>query len=282
MTELTYAAAPSRLQELRKLSAFVRRDFLVQWSYRLSFLTSFVGLFGGALIFYFIGKMVDPATIPTVGGKQVSYLEFAVVGMTLGGFVHLGLERVSAALRNEQLMGTLESLLTTPTSSQTIQVGSILFDLIFIPLRMCLLLLVLGLVFGLGLDIGGVPEALVLLVFFMPFVWGLGILAAAITLTFRRGAGMVGLAIAGLTLISGLYFPIALLPNWLETVSAANPLTIAASGLRDALLGDTGWGSIGGDILILLPLSIVSILVGAFAFKLALSRERRLGTLGAY
>ena len=282
MTELTYAAAPSRLQELRKLSAFVRRDFLVQWSYRLSFLTSFVGLFGGALIFYFIGKMVDPATIPTVGGKQVSYLEFAVVGMTLGGFVHLGLERVSAALRNEQLMGTLESLLTTPTSSQTIQVGSILFDLIFIPLRMGLLLLMLGLVFGLGLDIGGVPQALVLLVFFMPFVWGLGILAAAITLTFRRGAGMVGLAIAGLTLISGLYFPLALLPNWLETVSAANPLSIAASGLRDALLGDTGWGSIGGDILILLPLSIVSILVGAFAFKLALSRERRLGTLGAY
>jgi ABC-2 type transport system permease protein len=282
MTELIYADAPSRISELRKLSAFVRRDFLVQWSYRLSFLTSFVGLFGGALIFYFIGQMVDPATIPTVGGKQVSYLEFAVVGMTLGGFVHLGLERVSAALRNEQLMGTLESLLTTPTSSQTIQIGSILFDLIFIPLRMCLLLLMLGLVFGLGLDIGGVPEALVLLVFFMPFVWGLGILAAAITLTFRRGAGMVGLAIAGLTLISGLYFPIALLPNWLETASAANPLTIAASGLRDALLGNTGWDSIGGDILILLPLSIVSILVGAFAFKLALSRERRLGTMGAY
>jgi ABC-2 type transport system permease protein len=282
MTELTYAAAPSRIKELRKLSAFVRRDFLVQWSYRLSFLTSFVGLFGGALIFYFIGQMVDPAAIPTVGGKQVSYLEFAVVGMTLGGFVHLGLERVSAALRNEQLMGTLESLLTTPTSSQTIQVGSILFDLIFIPLRMGLLLLMLGLVFGLGFDIGGVPQSLVLLVFFMPFVWGLGILAAAITLTFRRGAGIVGLATAALTLISGLYFPLALLPNWLETVSAANPLTIAASGLREALLGNTGWGSIGGDILILLPLSIVSILVGALAFKLALTRERRLGTLGAY
>lgn len=282
MTELTYAAAPSRLKELRKLSAFVRRDFLVQWSYRMSFLTSFIGLFGGALIFYFIGKMVDPASIPTVDGKQVSYLEFAVIGMTLGGFVHLGLERVSAALRNEQLMGTLESLLTTPTSSQTIQVGSILFDLIFIPLRMALLLLMLGLVFGLGLDVGGVPQALVLLAFFMPFVWGLGILAAAITLTFRRGAGIVGLATGALTLISGLYFPLALLPGWLETASAANPLSIAATGLREALLGDTGWDSIGGDILILMPLSILSILVGALAFKLALTRERRLGTLGAY
>ena len=282
MTELTYADAPSRLQELRKLSAFVRRDLLVQWSYRLSFLTSFIGLFGGALIFYFIGKMVDPATIPTVGGKQVSYLEFAVVGMTLGGFVHLGLERVSAALRNEQLMGTLESLLTTPTSSQTIQIGSVLFDLIFIPLRMGLLLLLLALVFGLNLDAGGVPQSLVLLVFFMPFVWGLGILAAAITLTFRRGAGIVGLAIGALTLVSGLYFPLTLLPNWLETISAANPLAIAATGLRDALLGGTGWDSIWNDILILTPLSIASILVGTIAFKLALTRERRLGTLGAY
>ena len=282
MTELTYADAPSRLQELRKLSAFVRRDLLVQWSYRLSFLTSFIGLFGGALIFYFVGKMVDPASIPTVGGKQVSYLEFAVVGMTLGGFVHLGLERVSAALRNEQLMGTLESLLTTPTSSQTIQVGSVLFDLIFIPLRMGLLLLMLALVFGLSLDAGGVPQSLVLLAFFMPFVWGLGILAAAITLTFRRGAGVVGLATAALTLVSGLYFPLALLPNWLETVSAANPLAIAATGLRDALLGGAGWGSIGNDIMILTPLSIASILVGMIAFKLALTRERRLGTLGAY
>ncbi len=282
MTELTYTATPSRIQELRKLGAFFRRDLLVQWSYRLSFLTSFVGLFGGALVFYFVGKMVDPATIPAVDGKQVTYLEFAVIGMTLGGFVHLGLERVSAALRNEQLMGTLESLLTTPTSSQTIQVGSILFDLIFIPLRMGLLLLMLALVFGLGLDISGVPQALVLLAFFMPFVWGLGILAAAITLTFRRGAGIVGLATGALTLISGLYFPLVLLPNWLETVSAGNPLSIAANGLREALLGGAGWGSLGGDILILTPLSIVSILVGTIAFKLALMRERRLGTLGAY
>jgi hypothetical protein len=62
----------------------------------------------------------------------------------------------------------------------------------------------------------------------------------------------------------------------------ANPLTIAATGLREALLGSTGWDSIGGDILILTPLSIVSIFVGTIAFKLALTRERRLGTLGAY
>jgi ABC-2 type transport system permease protein len=269
-------------RELRKLAAFVRRDFLIAWSYRLSFVTSFVGLVGGALVFYFVGLMVDPAAIPEVAGEPVTYLEFAVIGMTLGGFVHLGLERVSAALRAEQLMGTLESLLATPTASQTIQVGSVLFDLIFIPVRMAIVLTVLALLFGLGLDPGGIPQALVVLLLFMPFVWGLGILAAAITLTFRRGSGVVALGIAGLTLVSGLYFPLELLPGWLEAAAAANPLAIAADALRDALLGGVGWSELGPDVLVLAPLSIVSLGLGTLGFALALRRERRLGTLGAY
>ena len=50
----------ARALELRKLAAFVRRDFLVAWSYRLSFLTELLGLVAGALVFYFVGLMVDP------------------------------------------------------------------------------------------------------------------------------------------------------------------------------------------------------------------------------
>ena len=272
----------SRRVELGKLAAFVRRDFLVAWSYRLSFVTGFAGLVAGALIFYFVGLMVDPATIPPVNGQPVTYLEFAIVGMALGGFIQLGLDRVSAALRNEQLMGTLESLLSTPTAPATVQVGSVLFDLIFIPLRMTILLATLALVFGLGLQLDGVPQALVILVFFMPFVWGLGILAAAITLTFRRGSGIIGLGLAALTLVSGLYFPVGLLPGWLTTSAEANPIAIAAQSLREALLGGADWSTVGPDILILAPLSVLSFLLGTAAFRLALRRERRLGTLGTY
>jgi ABC-2 type transport system permease protein len=147
---------------------------------------------------------------------------------------------------------------------------------------MTVLLITLALAFGLGLQLDGVPQAVVVLVFFMPFVWGLGILAAAITLTFRRGSGVVGLAIAGLTLISGLYFPIGLLPDWLSTAAEANPLAIAAEELRHALLGGADWGAVGPDLLILTPLSLLSFLLGTAAFRLALRRERRLGTLGAY
>ncbi len=273
---------PGFLGELRKLSAFLRRDFLVAWSYRLSFLTSLLSLVGAAFIFYFVGLMVDPTKLPEVAGTQVSYLEFAAVGMALSGVIHLGLERVSTAMRSEQLMGTLESLLSTPTSHATVQIGSVLFDFLFIPVRMGIFLAALMVAFGVQLQVGAVPQTLLLLLVFVPFVWGLGVLAAAMTLTFRRGGGVVAMAVLGVTLVSGVYFPVGLLPGWLQSVAQASPIAVTVTAMRDALLGGAGWGEIAPKALLILPASLVSVALGTVAFRLALRRERRLGTLGTY
>ena len=281
MNQLSLSASRT-MSEVRKLPAFVRRDFLIAWSYRMSFVSDILGLVGATFIFYFIGRMVDPAKIPSISGTKVTYLEFAAIGMALGGFMHLGLERVSAALRGEQLMGTLESVLATRTAPTTIQVGSVLWDLIFIPLRMAALLTVLAVTFGLGLQPEGIPKAFAVLAVFVPFVWGLGVISAAITLTVRRGAGIVGLATMLITLGSGAYFPIDLFPHWIARTAAANPVALAIDGLRQALLADASWGMILPKTLVLAPIAIVSLTLGAVVFKLALARERRLGTVAIY
>jgi ABC-2 type transport system permease protein len=268
--------------ELRKLPAFVRRDFLIAWSYRMSFVTDVVGIVGQALLFYFVGLMVDESVLPTYQGTQVTYLEFAAVGMALSVFVQFGLQRVAAAVRAEQLMGTLESLLTSPTAVPTIQVGSVAFDLVYMPLRLIVFLGALALAFGLGFEPSGLLPATAVLVAFLPFVWGLGVVSAAVTLTFRRGGGMIGMGLLGLGLISGAYFPVTLLPGWLEATAAANPIALAIDGMRDALLGGAGWGAVGPAVAVLAPLSVVSLALGLAAFRLALRRERRIGTVGQY
>lgn len=270
------------LGELAKLTAFVRRDFLVAWSYRLSFVTSLLSLVGAAFIFYFVGQMVDPAKLPEIAGTRVSYLEFAAVGMALSGFIHLGLERVSTVVRSEQMMGTLESLLSTPTSPATVQVGSVLFDLFFIPIRMGVFLGALALAFGVDLRLSGIPQALALVAVFVPFVWGLGVLAAGMTLTFRRGAGVVAAATLGLTLLSGVYFPVGLLPHWLHSLAEASPIAITVTAMREALLGGAGWADVAPKLLQIAPASVAAVAIGTIAFRLALRRERRLGTLGSY
>jgi ABC-2 type transport system permease protein len=268
--------------ELRKLPAFVRRDFLVAWSYRLPFITDWIGLAFQALIFYFIGLMVDPSKLPTYGGEQTTYLAFAAVGIAISAFMTLALGRVSAGIQQEQLAGTLESLLMTPTSPATVQLGAVFYDLIYVPLRTAVFLVTIAVAFGLDFHANGVVPALVVLVVFIPFVWGLGVAAAGATLTFRRGSGAVGLVMTVLVLFSGAYYPLDLLPGWIADLAEVNPITIAVDGMREPLLGGTGWEGVGRAVAVLLSLAVASLALGAVAFRSALRRERRRGTLGLY
>jgi len=268
--------------ELRKLPAFVRRDFIVAWSYRLPFVGDWLGLVLQAFMFYFVGLMVDESKLPTFGGSQVSYLEFVAVGIAMSAFITLALGRVASGMQQEQFAGTLESLLMTPTSPATVQLGSVVYDLIYIPIRTAVFLVVIAVAFGLDFHLDGLLPAAVVLLAFIPFVWGLGIASAGTTLTFRRGSGIVGLGSTVLVLFSGAYYPLDLLPGWLATLAEGNPITIAVDGMREPLLAGSGWEGIGTAILVLVPLSAVSLTAGALVFRACLRRERRRGTLGLY
>jgi ABC-2 type transport system permease protein len=268
--------------ELAKLPAFVRRDLRIALSYRMAFFGGLLGLAAHALVFSFIGKLVDPARLPEFGGSRVSYMEFVTIGIALNMVVIALLAQVATAIRGEQLLGTLESLLATPTKTGTIQVGSAALAFLTIPLRLGLFITVLALIFGLDFSVSGVLPAAVIVLAFLPFLWGLGLLAGGAILTFRRGVGALTAGTTALSLASGAFFPLSVLPHWLQTIAQANPLAIAIEGLREALIGGTGWTSVGSSVLELAPLSLVAMLLGITAFRLALQRERRNGTLGLY
>jgi ABC-2 type transport system permease protein len=254
---------------------------LVAWSYRTAFIGEWVGLLTGAATFYFVGLMVNPKTLPQYGGTKTTYMEFVAAGIALGAFIQVGLGRVGAALRGEQLMGTLESLLMTPTSVATIQVGSAVYDLIYVPIRTALFFVLITLLFGLHFEPSGIGPAVVSLLLFIPFVWGLGVTSAAITLTVRRGGTAFALGVSALIVGSGAFFPLALLPDWVTSITRFNPVTLAVDGIRRPLLGG-GWGGIWPHGLLLAPMALVTLVAGLFAFRLALRREQRRGTLGLY
>ena len=253
------AAARQRLAvgfaETRKLQAFVRRDLLVMLSYRVAFVSDLIFIAAQAVLFYFLARIVDPAQLPTYGGTTATYMEFVMIGVVVSTVGGLLLQRVASAIRDEQMMGTLESLLMSPTSLATIQAGSIAVDLLFVPVRMGALLAVVAIAFGLDLHADGVIPSVIIFAAFVPFVWGLGLAGAAGTLTFRRGGGLVAAAVSVLALASGAFFPLTLLPAWLQTLAEVNPLAIAIEGIREALIGGAGWEAVRSDVLLLLPLS---------------------------
>ena len=279
------AERPSRwpvVEEIRKLPAFLRRDFLVAWTYRLAFVVDWLNLFGQILVFSLVGRLIDPSTLPVIGGEQVTYVEFVVTGIAVTTLLQISLGRVVAATREEQLMGTLEALLMTPTSQWTIQVGLVVYDLVYVPIRTLGIVLIAVLLFDASIHASGLGPAIAILLVFMLFAWGVGMLGAALVLTFRRGVNVLTFATSIVMIGSNAYVPVDVLPSWAAWIAVINPVTFAIDGVRGALLGGGGWQDAVDTIVILLPIALISLLVGVVSIRLALARERRRGTLGLY
>lgn len=270
------------MAEVAKLPAFVRRDVKIALSYRVAFASDVLGLAAQVVVFSFVAKLVDPTRLPTFGGTQITYLEFVATGLVLNLMLGVLLYRVAGAIRQEQLQGTLESLMVTPTATATVQIGSVASTLLMVPLRATLMMGAIAIVFGLGFDPAGVAPAALVMAALVPFAWGLGLATGAAIVTFRRGSGALGVGTVLLGLASGAVFPLALLPAWLATIAEWNPLAIAIQGVREALLGGGGWSEALADVAVLIPLSCLALAAGVLLFRLALDRERRRGTLGMY
>ena len=113
---------------MNKARAFLRRDFGIEASYRLNFLLSLFSVFLAAAVFHFLGKVVDPAAL---GGAGYDYFSFAIVGIAFSSFLRTGLFSFSSALREEQMMGTLEAMLATPVRGAEVVVYSSLWRFLF-------------------------------------------------------------------------------------------------------------------------------------------------------
>jgi ABC-type polysaccharide/polyol phosphate export permease len=268
--------------ELRKIPAFVRRDFLVTWSYRFAFLSDFVNMFVQIITFGLVGQIVNPASLPEYGGSQPGYVEFVVVGIVVTSFLQIALSRVVNVIRQEQFQGTLEEIMMTPTTTSMFQIGSVAYDLVYVPVRTTLFLLAVSLLTNISFTPSGYFLAVPILLVFIPFVWGLGIITAAATLTFRRGAGLITFFVSGLVLLSESYFPISVFPAWLESIARINPLYVALRAVRELVIGSSGWDVVPGTLAYLAPWAALSLIAGTWAFRWALARERRAGTLGSY
>jgi ABC-2 type transport system permease protein len=269
-------------EDLAKVPAFFRRDLISLLSYRTAYITDWINLVVQVFLFYFLSKLIPPDRLPRYGGEPTSYIEFVAVAITLTAFIQASLGRLIAAIRNEQMMGTLESLMLMPMSAEMLQIGSVLYDLVYVPVRTVVFLGLVAVLFDVQFNVGGLLPTAAIFVVFTPFMWGLGVLSAAAVLTFKRGSGIVGIVGTLLTFTSGAYFPVAYLPRWLRGIATNNPITTAIEASRQALLGAVDWSQVTSTILRLIPLAAISLFVGLTTFRLALQRERWRGTMGLY
>lgn len=265
-----------------RIAAFLRRDLLMAWSYRAAFFADAANLVMQALLFVYVSRLVDVDRITAFGGSQSGYLAFVTVGIAISAFLAIGFGRLGSAIASERFMGTLESVLMTPTGLSTLQLGWLAYDLIYVPIRTGVFIVIMAVAYDLAFDVTGTLPAATFLFAFLPFVWGIGALRAASTMVFRRGGMLTNAGAFALTLGSGAYFPLELLPGWAQYLARFNPLALAVDGSRAALMDSAGWGELLQPLLGLMLLSVLTLVVGLIVFRASLRRELKAGGVGLY
>jgi len=277
---MTLAARTAGLLPTR-LAAFLRRDLRESLSYKFAFVTSFFGILFSTATFYFVAKLVPPGTasLEPFGGD---YFSFAVVGVAFASLLGMFQAGLPAVIRSAQVSGTLEAVLLTPASMPTVLIGSSLYALVFQSFRTALHLALAVLVFGMKL--GPVDWAGALAVFALTALCflGVGILSASFILVYKLG-NPFGWILGGISgLLGGMVFPVSLLPPWLRWASSLLPVTYALDGMRRSLLAAAGFAAVLPDIAALAAFNVVLLPLSLLAFRAALRKAKRDGTLTHY
>ena len=267
---------------LRTLSAFLLRDLKQTLSYKFAFLLDIASIFFNAATFYFVSKLFDSATSPHLEAYGGAYFPFVLIGIAFSTYQTTGLTSFSQSLRQEQYMGTLESILVTPIRIPTFLTGSALWDFIYSTFEVFFYFLTAFIFFGLTLPQANLIPALVSLVLTLITFMGLGILAAAFILKFKKGNPVTWVIATASELLGGVYVPTSVLPDWMQSISQWIPMTHALASLRATLLSPAGFREIGPHLLFLAIFSVIIWTVGIFAFTWALKKTQEDGSLGHY
>ncbi|MDT8305257.1 MAG: ABC transporter permease [Anaerolineae bacterium] len=266
---------------LRHLRAFLVRDLQTEVSYRISFLLSFSGVIFTSVTYYFLSRLFGDNVAPFLGEYGGDYFAFAIIGVAFASYFGLGLNGFARALREAQTTGTLEAMMMTPAPVSTIVLGSAAWSYAFTTLRV-LVYLLLGILLGLDLRGANYLAALVTLLVAIVAFASLGIIAAGIIMVIKRGDPVTALFNSVAALVGGVYYPIAVMPDWLQAVAHLLPITYALNAMRLALLGDATWAEILPDLLALTAFAVVLFPLSLFVFARAVEWARRDGSLAHY
>ena len=205
---------------------------------------------------------------------------YLLVGALLWGYLSLVFMEAAYAISWERWEGTIEYTFMAPVRRITHLFGICLFAIGYGLARTFVVLLIAAAMFQLDFSHADVPAALAVLAASTVPLIGLSIMTAVLPLLSPQKGEQMSIALQGfLLLVSGVYYPLSVLPLPFQLAGAISPLTYALAGIRHSLLDGAGVTSELGTIATLLGMGVVLIPASVLVFGWAENRAKRLGLL---
>ncbi|GAC1426958.1 MAG: hypothetical protein NVSMB6_27220 [Burkholderiaceae bacterium] len=263
------------------VAAIVKRDAKLALSYPLSFWAQWIGIFTSVVAFWFISQLVHASPKLGFGGRPGGYFDYVIVNVAFFSVQATALQSFAQSIRGDQVYGTLECMLVTPTKLTLIVLASSVWSFIITLLQVFWYLFLASALFGLHLGGANALSAAVFILLIVASSAPIGILSAATIMKFKQGVPTNLLVGGAASLLSGVLFPVALLPVPLQYASWCLPISHGLRGMRGAIHG-APLNQLSSDAIWLVVASLVLFPISLLTFKHAVTRAKVDGTLSDY
>ncbi len=201
-----------------------------------------------------------------------------LIGAVVWAYLGIIFEFLTETVAWERWEGTIEYTFMAPLARAMHLGGSGVFAVLYGLVRAAILFLVVALFFGLAMPEANFVAALVLLLVASISFFGIGMMTAVLPLISPEKGAQLGFVGQGMLLVvSGVYYPVSVLPTWMEWLSTISPATYALRGIRASILD--GAGLAWADVWPLLVIGVFSIPLGLWIFSIGERYAKKHGKL---
>jgi ABC-2 type transport system permease protein len=268
---------------LRRIWAFVARDWRLELSYRMQFFLRVLSILIVVTTLFFISKIFTGFADPRFSQWR-DPLAAWLTGLAVLNYFMTGFSSLANAIRQEQVQGTLESVLMAPIGVPTVIVASSAWDFVQATFFSSLYLVFGWLFFNVHYQ-GNFLLALAFLLLTTLVLSCLGILSASFAMVFKRGDPFGIFLGAGSALFSGVFFPTQLIGEYAGRVAGISrilPPTYGLDGIRRVLIEGQGFTQVREPLITLLLFLAVLLPLSLWVFGRAIRRAKREGSLIQY
>ena len=264
-------------RELIGLGGVVERNWYLVKRYAWWELTFFFWTVANTLTIVFIAKGVEATGVRVDVDRLTTVL---LIGAVIWAYLGIIFEVLTETVAWERWEGTIEYTFMAPLSRPVHLLGMGLFAVGYGVIRAGLLFGIVAALFGLSLPDANFAGALVVLAVASISFLGVGMMTAVLPLISPEKGAQLGFVAQGVMLVvSGVYYPVAVLPSWMQWLSKISPATYALRGIRRAIIEGAGLGVLWADIWPLLVIGVVAVPLGLEIFRRGEVYAKRHGKL---
>jgi ABC-2 type transport system permease protein len=270
-------AAATLRGELIGLAGVVERNVYLVRRYVWWEVAFFLWTVANTLTIVFIAKGIEAA-----GGKidVDRTTTILLIGAVIWAYLGIIFEILTETVQWERWEGTIEYTFMAPLARPVHLAGMGVFAVAYAVVRAVLLFVIVALMFGLSFPHADFVSALVVLAVASVSFVGIGMMTAVLPLISPEKGVQLGFIAQGILLVvSGVYYPVDVLPGWMQALATISPATYALEGIRDAILDGAGVGAVWDDIWPLLLIGAVAVPLGLEVFRRGERYAKRHGKL---